>query len=127
MAWRMPAAIVHGRLSQVVLIFATTVANMVATNSDPALSSAPHRNGMIGQQLNVPCVQREEEGARAVNQTSHQIILDIKANGLLIPISTTTFITSAVVPLRVSPPYWFRTTFLSAEPVRMRCCVGRRN
>jgi serine-type D-Ala-D-Ala carboxypeptidase/endopeptidase (penicillin-binding protein 4) len=118
MAWRMLAAIGHGRPSLLVLTFAATLAFALATHGWPAVSAAPALNGSISSLVNDPCFRQGQKSIRAVNLTTSQIILDINGNALLIPASTTMLVTSATALLRLSPHYRFRTAFLSPSLVR---------
>jgi hypothetical protein len=84
MAWRMLAAIAYHRPSLAVLAFAATLAVSAATNDWPAVSSSPHLNGLIGRLSNQPCCHTGQKGVHAVNLTSHQTILDVHGDTLVI-------------------------------------------
>ncbi|MGH8066467.1 MAG: D-alanyl-D-alanine carboxypeptidase [Candidatus Entotheonellia bacterium] len=114
----MLAVIGHGRPSLVVLACAATLIFSVATNGWPAVSSVFNLNSSIRRLVSDPCFHNGQKGIRVVDLTSHQTILEINGDALLIPASTMKLITSTVALLRLSPHYRFRTAFLSTGPVR---------
>jgi D-alanyl-D-alanine carboxypeptidase/D-alanyl-D-alanine-endopeptidase (penicillin-binding protein 4) len=118
MAWRMLAAIGHGRPSLLVLACAASLACSIATTGWPAASSAPDRNGAISRLVNDPCFHEGQKDVRAINLTSGQTILDIDGDAILIPGSTTKFTPSAAALLGLMPHYRLHAAFLSLGPLR---------
>jgi hypothetical protein len=80
MAWRMLAAVRHGRPYRLVLAFAATLIFSVATNGWRTASSAPNLNGSIGRPVNDPCFHKGQKGVSAVNLTSRRTILDLNGD-----------------------------------------------
>jgi hypothetical protein len=122
-AWRMLAAIGHGRPSLLALASAATLALTTAANGWPVVSSVPNFYSSTSRLLNDPCFHTGQKGAYAISLTSRQAILDVDGDALLIPASATKPSTGTAL-LRVSSHPRCRSAFLTAAPLRHEALQG---
>jgi hypothetical protein len=124
MAWRMLAALGHGRLCLLGLAFAATLTFAVATNDRLVIFSALNLYGSIGLPVHDSCVHKGQKSVYAVKPTSCQTVLDCKVDPPLIPTPRQRSIIRAPASPRLSLHGCFRTAFHSSRPVQNGALQG---